>query len=331
MVTINFVILCGVGIIACVLHSYFKRGGALTLNFFLFSFMLTFTRGGVHIFKFINSSGPSSIIVKAALSTLIWVLAFYLSVYIAEKVADRSTQIKHRIFPVLLFAGITISAIAYAFETTATNIGWWAIPVTDVDSGFLLTPFYVIRKWFYFYVYFLAAYFLIACSEYKRKNWKTIFFILPFVHAWIPRFFGEGLPQIIEEHAALMVLLVLAFTNPLRFDYSGIKKHEGVSFLKPKLLDQLPMAVMIMLLSTLALLDVAKIHDAGLVISILPAMFFILLAIKRIPFYWIASLALISLLLLKKLALPIIVPVGFLIIFCSIVKTRAKTTNIPLK
>jgi hypothetical protein len=321
---INF---CGIGIITLILHSYFKRGLALTLNFFLFAFMLTFTKGGEHSFKFmiLAKAGPQTIF-PAVISTLIWILSFYLSWCIAEKVVERMPYFKNRVFPVLFFAGIFVATFAYAIEAAAINIGGWNAPVVN-GNEFLLIPFYVVKRQFYFSVYFLAAYFLIACSEYKNKDWKIVFFILPFINTWIPQFFGLGLAQFIKEILTLIILLLLAFRSPLRFYPAGTKQSSGGVFLKTELVDLLPVAVMVILTFILFFIDTVKLHDMRLLVSLLPMGFFILLAIKRIPLFWITFIALLCLVALKKLAIPAMLPVGLLVLFQLIIKSSFIKNN----
>jgi len=304
-----------VAVIVLILHSYFKRGFVLTFNFFLFAFMLTFIKGGVHIFKFENLSlefGHIAIL-HAAISAFIWMLVFYLSWCLAEKIVGRVGYLKDKIFPTLLYAGIVIAAFAYAIELIAVNIGWWGSP--DINRGILLTSFGHIRQCFYFSIYFLAAYFLIAYSKYKKKDWKIIFFILPFIHSWLPLLFGRGLIEFIEEALVLIILFIMVFISPLRFDYSGIKMAALPRFLKPKLLDSLPMLVLLFILSILVFLNVAWLHNLKLLISLLPIGFLVLLAIRKIPFSWIFFFTVICFLLLGKQAIPLAVPVIFLIPF----------------
>ncbi len=325
-------LICLLGILVFILHSYSRQGPRLTFNFFFFAFLVAIIKEGpmrINGLLMKNPSMPYEFLIKGvpvvASTTLVilgWVFTFYLGWYIGGRVSERLGAWQKRIFPTLLLSGLVTASIGYCVEATAMGLGWWHWTIEDARLAPLLVgaPFIVFETWVHFPTqYLLMPYSLIECSRFKRMSWKGIFFVIPFIHSLSTQARLESV-RIGVEHAALMVLLVLAFTNPLRFDYSGIKKHEGVSFLKPKLLDQLPMAVMIMLLSTLALLDVAKIHDAGLVISILPAMFFILLAIKRIPFYWIASLALLCFLILQKQAIIATAPVAIVLIFKSAMK-----------
>jgi len=269
------------GIILLITHSYFKRGLPLTLNFFLFAFMLTFTKGGTHIFKFVDlieeKPGPA-VIFHAAVSSLIWMLAFYLSWCIAEKIVERSERLRARVFPTLLFSGLVIACLAYAIEATAINVGWWGRAVEG--EGIFLLPLDIIFQWLCFSIYFMAAYFLIACSEYKNKEWKTIFFLLPFIHSWIPRFFGQGFPELIERIAVLSIILILAFTSPLRFDYSANPGPiTSRRFASSELLNYLPLTVTLILLAILAFVDITIIHNGRLLVSLLPLSFLLFIRI----------------------------------------------------
>lgn len=320
---INF---CGISLGALILHSYFKRGLALTLNFFIFAVMLVFTKGGEHSFQFMNFTKiqPQTMF-YAAISTLIWVVSFYLSWCMAEKIVQRAPYFNNRVFPVLLFAGIFVAFFAYALEATLTNIAESTIIANS--NGFLVIPFYVVKKQFYFSIYFLAAYFLIACSEYKNKDWKLIFFLLPFINTWIPQFFGQGLAQFIKEMLTLATLIPLAFMCPLRFDYPKIKPPKGKFFLNTRWVDLLPLAVAGVLVFILFVIDVIKLHDMRLVASLLPVGFFMLFTIKRISLLWIIFIACLCFLGFKELAIPAIVFVGLLASFQLVSSSRFIKNN----
>ena len=204
--------------------------------------------------------------------------------------------------------------MVYAVEITAANIGWLGIPQA-INAGSCLGLPDITRRLFYFSVYFFAAYFLISVSEYKKKEWKTIFFVLPFLHTWVIQFFGKGYPQIIEESIVLLALFLLAFVSPLRFDYSGVSLPKAQGRIKPRLIELLPMLVAITLIFILSFIDLITIQNPRLLISLLPICFLVLLSIPRIPLIFVILLNITCLLIFKKLAIFAALPVLLLAIF----------------
>ncbi len=318
MSTVIFFNFCISGLILLIINSYFKRGLALTVNFFLFVFMLTFINAGTQSLRLISIPANTNTnllnIFHATFSTAIWVLVFYLAWHIGEKTIARIAYVKVRVFPLILYTAITVAALVYAVEITAANIGWLGIPQAINDGCYLGLPD-ITRRLFYFSAYFFAAYFLITVSEYKKKEWKTIFFVLPFLHTWVIQFFGKGYPQIIEESFVLLALFLLAFVSPLRFDYSGVNLPEVKLRIRSRLIELLPMLVVVMLLFILSFIDLIKIQNPRLLASLLPICFLVLLSIPRIPLPLIILLNIVCFLIFKKLAIFAAVPALLLVLF----------------
>lgn len=195
-------------------HSYRLRGGAKTFNFFIFIFILIFTKGECPGLSYINLDIKPEIL---SLSLSLFAACLGVSViYGSWQVAERLTQgfccLKDKILPVTLISGVISACFIYAIGLTVIYLGWW-----QKDQNSLL---FVTLEWFYFCTYFLSAFFLISYSKFKNFEWKTIFFILPFIPAWSLRIFKVGQVLFRIEYIGLILLISLLFFTNLKFDYS---------------------------------------------------------------------------------------------------------------
>jgi len=311
-----------------ILHSYYKRGFRLTFNFFFFAFLVAVIKEGPMRINGILMKNPTmpyeflegqgSVIIKTMLAITGWVFTFYLGWYIAERVAQRLGKWGNRIFVVTFLSGLVTASIGYSVEATAIGIGWWhwTIESHELASVIVGVPFIVFETWMHFPTqYLLLPFFLIEYSRFKTAAWKEIFFLIPFLHS-ITTHCRPELFRVSVEYTALFVLIVLAFISPLQFDCSGIKVPIlPKRFLKPGLLDSLPAIVSLILLTILAFLDVAKIHNQRLLISLLPTTIFVMLSFKKISLSYIFFFIVACLIFIHKEAIPAMVPIIIVLIF----------------
>ncbi|MBL7196789.1 MAG: hypothetical protein ISS47_01675 [Candidatus Omnitrophica bacterium] len=223
-----------------IMHSYYRRGIRLTVNFFLFAFLLIFSHGGSCSLGFLNLIDSNrTTIVSSLANTFLILPIFYLSWHIAEEATKYINFFRGRLFPVILLSGIVILLFNYLVEAIGINI---------MNSYSLINNFY-------FFTHFLAAFLLINCSKYKYRNWKIFFFLLPLIYLWIIRLFGIGsFFLLVEECVFIVVLLILAFLSSLTFDYSDIKLPHSPKFLC-KLVNIIPSVVLIAKLIALLILS----------------------------------------------------------------------------
>lgn len=324
-----------VSVALLVVHSYFNRGFKLTFNFFLFAFIAAMrkeigsffgsgalaSRGSPFFFP--ETGTPFAI----SFLTVIfgWVLTFYIAWALAEKITKKLGYFNNKIFPTLLFAGIIAASISYAVEAVGVDIGWWRWKFYDGRfSNFLIghTHFVAIEAWFYFAIHFLAVYFLIECSKFKKFDWKCLFFLIYFMRTWSIVFSeGSHLPRIMEQRVMFCLLIISAFLVPLKFELP-VFKSPRISVISRKLIDSIPFLVLFNLVGVLLFLSIAKIKDAHLIISSLPLVILILLAIERIKFVIIIFFCLFLLLYGGRLMVPVIIPVIIFMIFKLFGKTK---------
>jgi len=328
-------LICFFSIFIFIVHSYFSSGFRLTFSFFFFAFLVAIIKEGPMLvngrliknptmpYEFLAKNG--SVMIETTLAILGWVFTFYLGWYIAKRIAKRLGAWENRIFPVVFIGGLVTASVGYAVEATAIGVGWWNWTIGDMRlAGFLVggVPLIVFETWMHFPTqYLLMPYSIIECSRFKNINWKGIFFLIPFIHSVSTQFRSE-LVRAGIEHIALTILLILALVSPLRFDYSEVRLPSLKWNLNLRLLELLPMLIIMILVFILSFLDLVKIHDVQLLISLLPVVFFILLAIRRIPLLWIVFFALFCLLIFNKLALVAVVPVIVVLVFKILARTR---------
>ena len=321
-------ILAAVGVLT--FHSYFFRGARITFNFFFFLFLYAY-RWVRKIDEFAPWRPPSKEIrileitplatgepSSASLSfyllliiTLGWIFTLYISWALAERILNRIEIFKGRIFTTILLSGLILGGICYSIETAAIGSDSLRLKFHDpMFASFLIgAPFSSIRAHFYFVIYFLAAYFLIECSKYRRVNWKCIFFLLPFISLWYFQFIHPKLSQ----KMAIILLPSLAILSPLKFEYGKAEWPESVklSLTIRRLLTNIPLFMMLFMLGFVTIVDLTVIKQPALLVSVLPAVFFLLLSIKKIPFSFILILSAALFVVIGKKFVPSLIPVGF--------------------
>ncbi|MBL7196780.1 MAG: hypothetical protein ISS47_01630 [Candidatus Omnitrophica bacterium] len=304
-----------------ILHSYLFRGARITFNFFFFAFLCALRKERILLtpaprcpYEYLNCNLPVFWSILAA--TVGWLFAFYIGWTLAEMIfKKRIVLFEERIFPTLLLTSLIIGSIAYCLEATGIAMGWWKWRFIDLrQANFLIgCPFMAIEAWFFFSVYFLAAYFLIECSRFRRVNWKCIFFLLPLIFLWYFQFISPKLSQKI----AIAILFPLSFLSPLKFEYGQAEWPESVKFSLNirRLLTDIPLFMILFMLGFVIVMDLAVIKQPALLVSALPAFFFLLLCIKKIPFYFILILAVVLFAVIGSKFVPSLIPVGFVMIF----------------
>ena len=309
------------GLALLIVHSYFKRGFRLTLNFFLFAFMAgmrkeagTFLGPPLSSMKYPTPfihTGSYPLLFSVFNTTIGWMLAFYLSWCISDKIVERVHYFKGKIFPVLFFCGLVIAALSYSIEATAINIGWWKWLFFDKHFAEALiggVHLFALSAWFYFAVHFLAPFFLIECSEFRNSEWRCIFFLIPFSRTCTMIFLGSGLPRMLHEFFIFIILITLIFVKPLDFNYPPFKIKSIMSSFLRKAIENIPFFVVFIVFSVLFFLDLIKIKDPSLLISLLPLVILILLAFRQLNPLFISVLVAVILLVFGKIGLTSLVP-----------------------
>lgn len=322
MTILNLFFFTFIGLILLVIHSYFKRGFRLTLSFFLFSFIVgmrkeagTFLGPPLsnmrHAAPFMHTTN-NPLTLSVLNTTMGWMLAFYLSWCIAEKIVQRSACLKGKIFPTLLFAGMVVAALAYSIEATAINIGWWKWVFFDAHLAKYLiggVHLFALSAWFYFSIHFLAPYFLIECSPFRQTNWKCVFLFIPFLRTCTMLFLGSGLQRMIHEFIVFFLLMALVFVSPLTFNYPSFKAKLTNDSWAHRWVNLIPYIVAAIVLLVLIFIDILQIRNLQLLISLFPLIVLILLSLQSVSVYLIVLFILVVGLAFGKVGIAPAVPV----------------------
>lgn len=215
--------------------SYLRRGPRLTFNFFFFSFFyilfwiwrevslplfsLTPADKLTDINRMLYSASPHPkaffIFFVAVITLLGWMSLFYLGWFIAEKILQCFAIFKKRLFLTLFLSSLVISIILCPVVKIISIVNWekCLVPIIPNDIFLIGHPRHPFVEGFYFSFYFLAAYFLIECSQWRDKDWKMIFFLLPFIHLWTIRLFGSEAAVFCQRILIFASIVILAFLS----------------------------------------------------------------------------------------------------------------------
>ncbi len=340
MNTLQLFFFSSTGLILLIIHSYHKRGFRITFNFFLFSFIAgmrkeagTFLGTPISKMKYPTPfvhPNDYPLAFSVVNTTIGWMLAFYLSWYIAEKITDKLPYFKGKILPTLFFSGLVVAALSYAIEATAINIGWWKWVFFDKHfSDFLVggVHLFALSAWFYFTVHFLAPFLLIECSDFRKAGWRCLFFLIPFLRTCTMIFLGSDLPRMLYEFAFFILLVALMISNPLDFNYPEFRSRIIKRRFIAKLIEALPLIVSLLILLVLIFVDLVKVGDASLLISLLPLVLLIMLSLRSLSLWLVILFMAILGLVFGKVAMPAVIPV-LVFLFLSVL---GKLLNIQQK
>lgn len=233
LIALNILILSA--LVFSIRDCYLKRGPRLTFNFFFFSFFyilfwiwrdvspillsLTLADKPADMNRLLYPVPPEPKAIFtffiAVITLLGWMSLFYLGWFIAEKILQCFDIFKKRLFLTLFLSSLVISVILCPIVKIISIVDWqkWLVPIIPNDIFLIGHPRHPFMEGFYFSFFFLAAYFLIECSQWKDKNWKMIFFLLPFIHLWTIRLFGSETAVFCQRIIIFIIIVILAFLN----------------------------------------------------------------------------------------------------------------------
>ncbi len=322
MNTLQLFFFSSTGLILLIIHSYYKRGFRLTFNFFLLSFIAgmrkeagTFLGTPISKMKYPTPfvhPHDYPLVFSVVNTTVGWMLAFYLSWCIAEKITAKLPYFKGKILPTLFFSGLVVAALSYAIEATAINIGWWKWVFFDKHfSDYFVggVHLFALSAWFYFAVHFLAPFLLIECSNFRKADWKCLFFLIPFLRTCTMIFLGSDLPRMLYEFIFFILLTALMISNPLDFNYPEFQARIIKRRFIVKLIRAFPLIVSLLILLVLIYVDLVKVGDGSLLISLLPLILLIMLSLRLLSPWFVALSIAILVLVFGKVAIPALIPV----------------------
>ncbi len=221
------------------------------------------------------------------------------------------------------------------------NIEWWhwdTYPLAQKDLFVGRYSFLPIGAWLFFSLSFLIAFFLIECSKYRNNHWKSIFLFIPFIYGWSVYYYGPRVPLLPigtmnVVGLFMLTILFLSLFNRLSLEHGYIDYNHKV--LKNTVilyfLNNIPIFVLLLMLSIVIIVDLFVINKPILLISIVPLLFLLFLSIKKIPLQLIIIIALAVIISdkLRLRAMFTIVPMIFFLILwmSSKIKERIYTVE----
>lgn len=275
-------------LLALIFHSFVFRGRYLTLVFFIFVLFWGSVKEffGPHIqFSFNNKTGLEYLLNKALVING-WAITFYLGWSISEAILIRINKSRENIFSILLLSCSVIASIAYFIESAATSVGWWQWNARKVvlNNDFFTTHFFVgtslkvVQAWAYFGFIFLFSYFFIFFISNKFKNFKYVFYSLPFISILAIRWAGPCL----ELFFLFAFLFVFIFSRYVKLACSPLETSRHI--LKTGIiLEHIPVFILAFMMLTVVYCLVVIKQTTYPLISLLPALFLLLYALKSIP------------------------------------------------
>lgn len=285
---------------ALLFHSFAVQGKARSWAFFTYGLLWS----GVKEFGFayapyiLSSRNPLAckLFVIAG-----WVIAFYLSWRLAELIADRLSLTAGRTASVIIISGLGIAAISYFMEAHGPHLGLWKWDIPHPNR--LCTLFFVggcsvriLEAWAYLGAHFLFSFLTVFCTPRTTHDlfWKPLVLLLPF-SALITLYQESPVPELV-----LLGLLLAAFIL-FRF----VKVSPGSTPAHSTMLSAIPPAALIIIMSAVAVLHVRAGIKADLFVSFLPAVFLLLLTLRRLPLPLVYLSAPVVLFLLKEKGIPV--------------------------
>ncbi len=328
MSIIIFILSASILLALLILHSYLTRGVRITVNFFLFAFMVMFNKevfGSVlynipkHYYFFTKDS-PA--IIGQLTAVIGWMITFYLSWCFSELVLLRFNNFKNRLFTTLSFSLIVTMSICFFLETFGISMGLWHWSFYSPSLEPFLTKFPIqgVEAWMHMSFMFLLPFLLIECSKYKLSNWKGIFFFIPIVYFWVTPFINiKNFETMINF--AIINIMFFSFFSRLQIEFGTIRQV-NLSLKPLKYINQIPFIVLVLMLSFVAICEIFFLKQPFLLITTIPLLVILLLSIKRISLLHVSILSLVMFIIFKEKATLSLIPIIFALMLWVIDKVK---------
>ncbi len=338
MLTVALFILALFILALLVCHSYAYRGLRFTTNFFILGFLWIFGKRVIMSASYIllkSLPSPWLNLIVSLIATCVWLTIFYIGWALAERIIKRAKYFKVNLFALLLLSSLIITSTSYCIEIILKHIGWWPWVSEYSIFGFMNNNSrFILESWSFFSRYFLlafAVFFLIECSKYRRAGWKCLLVLLPFMQEWSFVYFGPLRPNlfIVEESLIFGAFFILSLTCPLSLEYCYDEARYNKKLLKLNsnilyLLSNIPFFTMLWILLIIFIIDIFLLKQPLILISAIPAIFFVLLCFDKIPLWLLAVLSLPLILFWKQGFILSIAPVTFILILKSLSFMKGK-------
>jgi hypothetical protein len=287
-------------VLALVWHSWRVRGARETALFFPLALLFGIVRGNiiwwittVHFkgsFPYVFSNRVMGFFHDSLQADIGWILTLYVGYSSAEWLLRRIPGRAHSFFHTITLSGLFAVCLSYAVETTAMAMGWWNWNITTHSRFFIDVPMAGIAAWFSVPIDFLTPFLLLVRAPRRYRPWGIaalgLFPLHMIVHLSNQRL-SAAVPltpyNVYYWMAALAALVLpLAFRVPLRPYRDAVPRSlRGAHLLIP--------AAMAGVVGVLLAADLGVLGRAGLLISQLPLVLYLLLVYVPVsPLYALA-------------------------------------------
>ena len=307
----------GLVVAGLVLHSLKTRGRRDTAFFFLFALLFGILRGNtiwwittVHHagdFPYIFKSKLIGVFHDSIVADMGWILCLYIGSYLAFTMLERIPQLKGRLFATISLACLFNATLSYAVEATAIEMGWWGWTL-NVHSDLLRdVPMAGIVAWFSVGFDFLVPYYLIRYYRKPGQIWPwfslLIFPLHMLTHLSNTRV-SDALPIVpynIWHWGMVLATMFLPFLSRLqfrrawlesRFIPGGSPARDGEPSAS-RFVVWLPMLGVFTVMAVLFVSDLLIVRSPDLATTKASLVYFVLLALPRIPAWAVLALALL--------------------------------------
>lgn len=142
--------------------------------------------------QYFHPNAPFKIFNAPIIAIIGWMITVYLGWTFSEEITSQNDKTRNRIFPIILFAGIFSSAMAFAIEGTAIKLNWWSWAKLDIyyandpfKEYLQFCPFVALQGWFFTSLTFLAPFLLVFCSDYSKSKYKYLWFLIIPINAYL--------------------------------------------------------------------------------------------------------------------------------------------------
>ena len=161
-------------------HSLRVNGPALTRKFFFWSFLYCYTK------EFINAHSRTPEYTSSGLELLGtpmmvpfgWVIAIYLSWFLAECILCPRGRDPRRVLPTVGLSCMIIASISLMVECSGGNMGWWewnySVPGLWQEHPVLKMPVKIIGGWATTNLLFMSFFMIYVVSPWRRVRYKAL-------------------------------------------------------------------------------------------------------------------------------------------------------------
>ena len=294
-----------VALVLLVVHSWRRRGRAVTLTFFIAGMLFGIVRGNVAWLVMYSLTGHPEVtkpyLPQGGLLPAIghasfqvaagWVFSLYLAWTISELILRRLPRLRGRVFVLSALASLFMLLICYCMETTAVTTGWWYWTMPTRSALYGNVNKWAMRAWFSVAHDFLMPFLIIVCSTARRRRlrwlWLAAFPLHKSCHfllAWTP------LTDLVHHVMALFVVALMLFSK-LRMERGEIREPGPPG---RRAADVLPGAALIIFFLTLTVGNVLRDAGAENFLTLVPLLMFSLLAWRRLPVWVVLGLSVVA-------------------------------------